>query len=173
MNPPVHFGLMLPIYTWSRESIVSFLGDKLPEYMVPGLWVTMESFPLTSNGKIDKRALPDPEPEQGRTGEYVAPRNETERKLAEIWQDLLEVEQVGIHDSFFELGGHSLLTVRLISAIRREFVVELQISAIFDYPTVALLAAEFENLSKEDVLPPVEHIINRPGDDTIFFSNSL
>ena len=75
---------------------------------------------------------------------YVAPRNEAETKLAAIWQDILEVEQVGVHDDFFKLGGHSLLAVRLISAIRKEFIMELPIGHIFDYPTISLLARQLE-----------------------------
>ena len=88
--------------------------------MVPALWVELESLPLTQNGKIDKKALPDPDASELLSNEYVAPRNETERIIAEIWKELLQVDRVGIHDNFFELGGHSLLAMRVISSIRRE-----------------------------------------------------
>ena len=91
--------------------------------MIPAHMIALESFPLTANGKIDRKALPDPEGTAKETG-YTAPRNETEAKLAEIWQEVLEVEQVGITDDFFELGGHSLLAVRLVSQIRKAFAME-------------------------------------------------
>ncbi|HEX8349289.1 MAG TPA: amino acid adenylation domain-containing protein, partial [Hymenobacter sp.] len=122
---------------YDRESIQSYLKEKLPEYMVPGVLVTMESLPLLASGKVDRKALPDPEAAEQSGDQYVAPRNEAERNLAEIWQEVLEVDQVGVNDDFFELGGHSLLAVRLISAIRKAFKAELPISDVFDYPTIA------------------------------------
>jgi hypothetical protein len=87
--------------------------------MVPSVWVVLETMPLTPNGKIDRKALPEPDA-SGQANEYVAPRNELEIKLAKIWEALLKVERVGIHDNFFELGGHSLLAMRVISSIRRQ-----------------------------------------------------
>jgi hypothetical protein len=104
---------------YDREGIIAYLKDKLPEYMVPALLMELESFPLTANGKVDRKALPDPDASELLSHQYTAPRNEAEKILAAIWKDLLEVEQAGIHDDFFELGGHSLLAVRLISAIGR------------------------------------------------------
>ncbi|MCW3108615.1 MAG: amino acid adenylation protein, partial [Segetibacter sp.] len=132
---------------YDKEGILSYLRDKLPEYMVPALLVELESLPLTANGKVDRKALPDPNGGELLSGQYVAPRNETEIKLADIWQHILEVDQVGIHNDFFELGGHSLLAVRLISAIRKEFVVEIPISDVFIYPTIAGLG---EVIDKEN-----------------------
>ena len=117
---------------FERAGILEYLKEQLPDYMIPAHLVELESLPLTANGKIDRKALPDPEnsiPEGG----YTAPQNETEAKLAEIWQDVLEVDQVGTRDDFFELGGHSLLAVRLVSAIRKAFDAELPISDVFDY----------------------------------------
>ncbi|MDL2145542.1 phosphopantetheine-binding protein, partial [Flavobacterium tructae] len=117
----------------NKETLQNQLKLSLPEYMVPQLWVTLEKMPLTSNGKLDKKALPDPDGSDLSSTEYVAPRNETETQLAAIWQNLLGVEQIGIHDNFFELGGHSLLATRLVSMIRKKFEIEITIKDIFEF----------------------------------------
>ncbi|MEO7585213.1 MAG: amino acid adenylation domain-containing protein, partial [Ferruginibacter sp.] len=153
---------VVPDGYFDRDEIQAYLQEKLPDYMVPSLLVELEELPLTANGKIDRKALPHPEADELLSGQYVAPRNETESRLAAIWQDVLEVEQVGMHDDFFELGGHSLLAVRLVSAIRKAFTVEMPIGDIFDYPTVALLAAQLPNQSGAAVLPPIEKVAPRP-----------
>jgi amino acid adenylation domain-containing protein len=155
---------------YDRESVVSYLSERLPEYMVPSLWVELNSFPMLPNGKVDKKSLPDPELSQQAGKEYVAPRNEVELKLSALWQDVLEVDQVGVHDDFFGLGGHSLLAVRLISAIRKEFVVEMPISDIFDFPTVALLAEQIGKPSDATVLPAIEVVQPRPKQIPLSFS---
>ncbi|MEM1205714.1 MAG: amino acid adenylation domain-containing protein [Acidobacteriota bacterium] len=92
-----------------------FLKQKLPEYMVPAIFVPLEQLPLTPNGKVNRRALPKPDPSLLRTTEYVAPRTDEERAMAEIWQEVLDVKQVGVDDDFFELGGDSLLVIRVVS----------------------------------------------------------
>ena len=138
-----------------RELLVSFLKEKLPDYMIPAFWVQLEKFPLLPNGKIDRKSLPDPEQVEELLDQYEAPGTETELKLAQLWQDVLEVEQVGINDDFFELGGHSLLAVRLISAIRKQFKVEMPIGDIFDYPTIKLLAGQVHKQSGKIVLPAI------------------
>ncbi|HEX8460190.1 MAG TPA: amino acid adenylation domain-containing protein, partial [Segetibacter sp.] len=130
---------------FDREGILSYLKEKLPEYMVPSALVELESLPLTANGKVDRKALPDPEATAQAGDKYVAPGNDAEVRLTAIWQDVLEEEKIGVNDNFFELGGHSLLAVRLISAIRKEFAVEIPISHVFDYPTIALLAGQIGN----------------------------
>ncbi|WP_346728620.1 non-ribosomal peptide synthase/polyketide synthase, partial [Corallococcus exiguus] len=118
------------------------LGARLPEYMVPSAFVTLEALPLTSNGKVDRKALPEPEGALlERAREYVAPRTDAEKSLADVWTQVLGAERVGVHDSFFELGGHSLLATRAISRIREALKVELPLKALFDAPTVAELAS--------------------------------
>ncbi|WP_144716277.1 non-ribosomal peptide synthetase [Flavobacterium anhuiense] len=112
------------------------LKSSLPEYMVPTIWIELENMPLTSNGKVDRKALPDPENSDLSTKEYVAPRTGTEKELAGIWQTLLGVEQVGVYDDFFELGGHSLLATRLVSMIRKELSIEVSIREVFEYTTI-------------------------------------
>ncbi len=123
----------------ATEGLKHSLGERLPEFMVPQLYVPMEALPLTANGKVDRKALP--EPELVYTGvEYEAPRTATEEVLCEIWQSLLPVERVGIHDNFFELGGHSLLAVQLMARIRISFNKRIEVSALFAAQTVAELA---------------------------------
>ncbi|MGZ4111142.1 MAG: amino acid adenylation domain-containing protein, partial [Tumebacillaceae bacterium] len=125
----------------SVSDLRAFLGEKLPDYMVPSVFITLEQMPLTPNGKVDRRALPAPEElDVMRAVEYVAPRNEMEQTLAEICGDLLGLEKVGVYDNFFELGGHSLLATQLISRVRQAFGVEMPLRSLFKDPTVGTLA---------------------------------
>ncbi|URC11724.1 non-ribosomal peptide synthetase [Flavobacterium sp. B183] len=139
----------------NKETLQNQLKLSLPEYMVPQLWVTLEKMPLTSNGKLDKKALPDPDGSDLSSTEYVAPRNETETQLAAIWQNLLGVEQIGIHDNFFELGGHSLLATRLVSMIRKELIIEVSIREVFEHATISDLAAHIAAQSGVVLLPGI------------------
>jgi len=132
---------------FDKDAVRDSLKGKLPDYMVPQFYVELDSFPLNSNGKVDKKALPDVSDSDLILKPYVAPDTEIEHKLAAIWQELLTVEQVGIHDNFFDLGGHSLLAIRLSSNIRSVFNVELPIRMIFEYPTVSGLAQNIPHLS--------------------------
>ena len=127
--------------TPSGSVLRRYLKEKLPEYMVPNAFVILEKFPITPNGKVDRRALPAPEytrPELEAT--YVAPRTPVEQSLAKIWADVLGVERVGIHDNFFELGGHSLLAVQLFIRIRKWAGIDLPLAILFKSPTVRALA---------------------------------
>jgi amino acid adenylation domain-containing protein len=120
----------------------AFLKEKLPEYMVPTAFVTMEAFPLTANGKLDRAALPEPEITRADIrSRFVAPRNEIEHQLALIWEKVIGIEPIGVTDSFFDLGGHSLLAVRLFTEITRAFGTDLPLAAIFQYPTIEQIAA--------------------------------
>jgi acyl carrier protein len=132
------------------------LRRRLPEHLVPSVFVALDKLPLSPSGKVDRRALPAPENLRPAEREYTAPRNELERQLAEMVAELLELEQVGVHDSFFELGGHSLLATRLISKIREDTGVELPLRTLFETPTVAQLAdahVRAQALEKNDVAP--------------------
>jgi len=161
---------IVPEDAFNREDILAYLKDKLPDYMIPSILVELENMPLTANGKIDRNALPDPDASGLAGDQYVAPRNDLEAKLAELWQDVLEVDQVGVNDDFFELGGHSLLAVRLVSSIRKAFVVEMPISDIFDFPTVALLATQLSNNTDNTVLSSIEVVTPRPENIPLSFS---
>ncbi|UZW58366.1 non-ribosomal peptide synthetase [Lysobacter enzymogenes] len=117
------------------------LGERLPGYMIPARFVVAEALPITANGKVDRAALPAPDgarPELAR--EYVAPRNELEQELAQIWGEVLGTERVGVHDDFFELGGHSLLATRLISRVRDTYQVDLPLRRLFEVTTIDALA---------------------------------
>jgi acyl-coenzyme A synthetase/AMP-(fatty) acid ligase/acyl carrier protein len=123
------------------------LSERLPEYMLPVGHVVLESLPLTPNGKVDRRALPKPDGSlTGPIENFVPPRNPMEATLAQIWADLLRLEQVGVHDNFFELGGHSLLATRVVSRIQQEFHVDLKLMHFFKMPTIAELAEGLEGL---------------------------
>jgi len=122
------------------------LGEKLPEYMVPSSIVLLDALPLTPNGKVDRRALPTPERSlRGSKEAHVAPRTERERKLVDIWQEVLGVEPIGVDDDFFELGGHSLLATQVVSRAQPLLDRELPLRLLFEAPTVALLAAALED----------------------------
>jgi amino acid adenylation domain-containing protein len=117
-----------------QTDLKAYLKDKLPDYMLPSYFMQLEVFPLTPNGKIDRNALPEPE-KQTDSNQYVAPRNELEQTLADIWQTILDVPKVSIYDDFFDLGGHSLLSVRLVAQVREKFNIDLSVADIFKYPT--------------------------------------
>ncbi|MDB9510452.1 amino acid adenylation domain-containing protein [Kamptonema animale CS-326] len=124
----------------SRE-LRQFLKEKLPDYMVPAVCVFLEQLPLTPNGKIDRKLLPNPAITPSETTvDFVMPSNEIERKIATIWQQILNLDKVGINDNFFDLGGHSLLAIRIHSQLRQMFSSDLSIIELFRYPTVYSLA---------------------------------
>jgi acyl carrier protein len=126
---------------------MGYLQGQLPDYMIPALWLSMESIPLTSNGKVDKRKLPAVDAGELLSGQYVAPRNQTESVLAEIWQDLLGVDRVGIHDNFFELGGDSIKSIQLISQIKKKFKIKISVKQLFQAKHIIALADYIEVLS--------------------------
>ncbi len=118
-----------------------FLRRKMPDYMVPSAFVFLEKLPLTNNGKIDRKALPEPEQERPELAvQYVAPRTEVENKLAAIWSKVLRLERVGVQDNFFELGGDSILSIQVIS-LARQAELTLTPKLLFQNPTIAELAA--------------------------------
>ncbi len=120
------------------------LSQRLPDYMVPALFVLIEKLPLTPNGKVDRAALPAPDWIESRTESYVAPRTATEETLTRLWEDILENAPIGVHDDFFALGGHSLLAMRVIAGVADIFGVTLPVRAIFEDPTLAALAERIE-----------------------------
>jgi acyl carrier protein len=123
----------------------NFLKEKLPEYMIPNVFVFLASLPLMASGKVDRGALPAPDASRADVAEaYVAPRNQNEELLAGVWAEVLKLDNVGIHDNFFELGGHSLLATRVVSKIREILRIELPLRALFEMPTVASLSEHIE-----------------------------
>jgi amino acid adenylation domain-containing protein len=120
----------------------TFLSKRLPDYMLPAAFVSLESFPLTANGKIDRNALPVPNTRPDMATAFVAPRTTAEEVIATSWAQALDLDQVGIDDNFFELGGDSLRAIRLIGQLGERFGHELSIGMLFAHPTVARMALE-------------------------------
>ena len=118
-----------------------YLAERLPEYMMPGTWVRLEQMPLTSNGKVDRRALPAPDTQRPElSSAYIPPRSAVEQEIAEIWQEVLGIGNVGVADNFFDLGGHSLHAVRVHGKLRVKFENKLSLVHIFQFPTIGALA---------------------------------
>ena len=116
------------------------LRRKLPEYMVPSTFTFLDAFPLTSNGKVDRGALPEPKADAYLHQIYEAPQSDTETRIAALWEEVLRVDRVGRHDGFFDLGGHSLLATQLVSRIRAVLGVDVPLRSLFEKPTVAKFA---------------------------------
>jgi natural product biosynthesis luciferase-like monooxygenase protein/amino acid adenylation domain-containing protein/non-ribosomal peptide synthase protein (TIGR01720 family) len=131
---------VVPVAGFDRDRVLQHLKQQLPEYMIPALVVELDSLPVTTNGKVDKKALPDPDAATLVTNEYEAPRNDTEERLVAIWQELLGVSRVGINDSFFELGGDSIICIQLVSRASRYGMV-LHPQDVFEHQTIAALSA--------------------------------
>lgn len=128
-----------------EASLKAALGNILPAYMVPAYVLVLDAFPLNTNGKVDRKALPMPETGVNSTAALVPPRNRIEAVMVDIWQRLLHVPEVGVRADFFELGGHSLLAVRVLSAIRNELSLDISIRDFFTYTTIEQLAANCGN----------------------------
>ncbi|MDF9413134.1 amino acid adenylation domain-containing protein, partial [Brevibacillus laterosporus] len=131
---------------WTVAELRKHLSEALPEYMVPTYFVELEQIPFTSNGKVNKRALPEPEGQM--TSVYVAPETETEAKVAALFQEILGVERVGTQDMFFELGGHSLKAMMLVLRMNKELGIEVPLKEVFAHPTVKELAATIDLLDR-------------------------
>ncbi|WP_196761521.1 non-ribosomal peptide synthase/polyketide synthase [Pseudoalteromonas luteoviolacea] len=125
------------------------LGNSLPEYMVPDVFIALEQLPLTSNGKVDKKALPILSADDLQQAEYVAPQTHTEQLLCEQWQHLLELEQVGVNDNFFALGGHSLLATRVVSECNKTFGKSISVRALFEHGCIKALAHYIDALDAQ------------------------
>jgi amino acid adenylation domain-containing protein len=141
----------------------AYLNKHLPPAMVPSFFVIMPELPLTPNGKVDRRALPEPERSLAQTAEFVAPRDQTEQTVADIWSDVLGIKQFSVATDFFELGGHSLLATQIISRLRDTFQIELPVASIFENRTVAELSRLVAEAQQQDVKmnPPAITILPR------------
>jgi acyl carrier protein len=129
----------------ATSELHSFLKDKLPAYMLPSAFVMLDALPVTRNGKLDRRALPAPGPSRpDLTTSFLAPATELERRIAEIWQEVLSVDRVGMRDNFFELGGHSLLLLQLHGKLSETLRQKVSIIELFKYPTIATLTAHLD-----------------------------
>ncbi|MBD2128005.1 non-ribosomal peptide synthetase [Microcoleus sp. ZQ-A2] len=169
----VAYAVLHPEQTLTITELRQFLEAKLPKYMVPSVLVLLEALPLTPNGKVNRRALPAPDWSQRNSEQaYTAPHTPVEQVIADIWGEVLGVQQVGIDDNFFELGGHSLSATQLISRLRNVFQLELPLRHIFEYPTVASLGKAIAKLqqSKDDVQVSPLQPISRNGNLPLSFT---
>ncbi|MFC4548175.1 phosphopantetheine-binding protein, partial [Paenactinomyces guangxiensis] len=132
---------VVPDDTLDIPKLRQHLAKSLPDYMIPSFFMELEKLPLTSNGKVDKKALPEPSGRMQTGAEYVAPTNQTEEIIARIWEEVLGVEPVGIHDNFFERGGHSLKATMLVSRMQKALEVKVPLREVFARPTVKEMAA--------------------------------
>ena len=132
---------VVPKETYNQDLVIDHFRENLPEYMIPKIIVTLESIPMTPNGKIDRDQLPVPNLSDLLSDNYVEPSNETEKKLELIWQEVLGVKKIGIKDNFFQLGGDSILSVRMVSRINKAFKLNLNVANIFDHLTIEELAS--------------------------------
>jgi len=136
----------------------AFLTVYLPDYMIPSMFILMDELSLTTNGKVDRKKLPQPAVKKLSEVAYDAPENDMELKLAEIWQDVLGIEQIGVNDNFFELGGHSLKATIIMSRVYKELQVQVQLREFFSKQTIRELALHVKELNKTNYLTiqPVE-----------------
>ncbi|MEE8583709.1 MAG: amino acid adenylation domain-containing protein [Acidobacteriota bacterium] len=146
------------------------LKARLPEYMIPAIFVILDEFPLTPNGKVDRKALPDAAPEKASV--YEAPATPAEELLAEIWSEVLEVDRVGRNDHFFELGGHSLLALQALSRIGRTLGADLPVRALFEAPRLADLARRVELARGSARIPGAAPIERAPSGAKTPLSNA-
>ncbi|WP_348739076.1 amino acid adenylation domain-containing protein, partial [Tenacibaculum sp. 190524A02b] len=164
---------------FNKELTQEKLKGSLPDYMIPMIWIVLKEMPLTANGKLDRKSLPEPDSTELSSRKYVAPRNQVEKQLATIWKELLNIEQVGVYDNFFELGGHSLLATRLVSMIRKELQKEVTIQEVFQSPTIIDLALNISNQHKRALLPAIiaedrpKHIPLSFSQDRLWFLDQL
>jgi amino acid adenylation domain-containing protein len=149
---------VVPQGEFNKENIISFLQRKLPAYMVPRVFIPLNRIPLTSNGKVDKKALPNPDllPEYGKR-KIKSPETETQKMVAAIWSVALRVPQISMDDNFFELGGHSLIAIRVMKTIEEKTKHRLPITALFEAPTIEklsrLLELDDESVSWKSLVP--------------------
>jgi amino acid adenylation domain-containing protein len=143
----------------SVSELRSFLKEKLPEYTIPAEFVLLDALPRTPNGKIDRNALPLPDGTRPLlTQGFIAPRAEIEELVAQVWREVLKVEEVGVYDNFFDLGGHSLLATRVVARLRNNLSIDLPLRKLFELPTIAALAEHIDFLRRNQSgvrIPPI------------------
>jgi acyl carrier protein len=137
----------------TAEEFRRFLKHDLPEYMVPSDFVMLDAFPLTTNRKVDRGALPRPARTTMKDKVFIAPRNPSEQRIADIWAEILKQERLGILENFFDIGGHSLLATRVVSRIRRVFEINFPLRKLFENPTIEGLALQVGEMQRQKVSP--------------------
>ena len=140
-------GYFIANHRLSITDIRNYLNQRIPSYMIPDQFVQLEKLPLTTNGKIDYKSLPIPDASRPMIDiEFVAPQTEFEELVAEIWQEVLNISEIGIYDNFLEIGGNSLIAIRIMARINEAFELNIPLNRIFEMPTIANLAAHIEEV---------------------------
>lgn len=134
-------GYVVAKNTFDKETVTEYLKAKLPEYMVPTLWVEMQNLPLNINGKIDRKALSDQDIPEQISRPYSPPLTDNEKVMANIWQEVFGMEKIGIHENFFELGGHSLMALQIMSRFEKQTGKKLSPATLFRNPTISSMLA--------------------------------
>lgn len=157
--------------TISGTELRAFLKKRLPDYMLPSAFVSLDKLPLTANGKINRRALPAPDLSNAKKESFVAPRTPCEEQLAGIWREVLKLEAVGADDDFFELGGHSLLATQVMSRVLQQFQVQLPLRALFEASTLSALAERIlvAQVGHEQSTQPAMKVVSRNGHAPLSF----
>jgi amino acid adenylation domain-containing protein len=155
-TPPRLTAYIVPVAgrSASSEELRAHLAKLLPEYMLPAVWVQLDALPISPHGKIDRQALPPPIDESTTTNNDSGPQTQTERELAQLWSETLNMPQVGRRDNFFQLGGHSLIVLKLVARVRERWNVDLPLRRLFHDPTLAGVAACIDELTGSDRTTP-------------------
>ncbi|GAA2798137.1 amino acid adenylation domain-containing protein [Saccharopolyspora taberi] len=153
----------------SSAELCDWVGQWLPGYMVPSAVVVLKEFPVTPNGKVDRASLPVPDRSDVVGAGFVAPRGPVEQAVAEVWAQVLGLDQVGVYDDFFALGGHSLLATQIMTRLRETFGVAVSLRELFESPTVAALAGVVTSASGREQAPPIP-VVDRDGDLPLSFA---
>jgi acyl carrier protein len=136
---------------FNADDLKTHLLSKLPEYMIPSYFVEIEAMPLLPNGKVNRKMLPEPKmDDQTVKKEFEAPGTKTEKKIADIWSDILKRDTIGIHDNFFDLGGHSLLIPRLFNKLEKVYPGKVTITDLFEYLTIHQVARHIEGIRENE-----------------------
>ncbi len=156
---------------FDKSNIYEYLKTSLPGYMIPAQLVPLDFLPLTSHGKVDKKALPNPD--DYRRLDYTAPRNKTEGLISEIWKSLLKLESVSVYDNFFEIGGHSLLAMRVVAAIKERLEIELKVIDLFTSPTIDQLSKKIVGSEHAEMTTPSITVKNVSDNVPLSFSQEF
>jgi amino acid adenylation domain-containing protein len=150
-------GYVVPTDSFDRKSLIGSLKAVLPAYMVPQLLMELSEIPLTSNGKVDRQKLPNPDASELLADAYIAPTNRTEEKLVAVWKDVLNVKEVGVRDNFFELGGNSLLALKAVTQLKQHYAYDLPITRLYQFPTVSGIAGYLAGKSTTTTVSPQQN----------------
>ena len=155
---------------YDANELMEYLKLRLPKYMIPSFLMVLDEFPMTLNGKIDRKALPEPNASNVNKSKYVAPKNDSEKLLIEIWEKVLKAEKIGTEENFFELGGNSILVMRMLTHIRNKFEVEISIVDFFTTKNIQELSVLIAKKENTDSIAEIEFVKDKPQYPQLSFS---